>query len=115
MFNFINLLPFDQHVIDTINLLVGRITTEFQDVVSIVLFGSYARCTYKATSDIDLFVVTENKYSNWEVVFLREFFNEHNADLVLCDLNNVTNKDNILLKQIREDGITIWGSTVIYN
>jgi predicted nucleotidyltransferase len=36
-----------------------------KDLISIILFGSYARGTYKETSDIDLLIIVNNLSKNW--------------------------------------------------
>jgi len=60
-----------------------RLNFKSKNILSVILYGSYANKNFKLTSDIDLLIITKNKENNLinEIKKLKEYFLEN--DLLL--------------------------------
>lgn len=67
------------------------------------IFGSFARGEYKATSDIDFCVITDNRPPRGVVGGLKEDFDMHGADIVFIDNDYFSNDQSDFARQLRRD------------
>lgn len=101
-------LPFSSDVVSKIGRLVEMILDSVNDCQKIVLFGSYARAEYKASSDLDILVLTKAEVPRELRGELCSIFEENNADLVLYTTSIFENPHALLVQQIRKEGILLW-------
>mgnify|MGYP004540737809 CR=1 FL=1 len=104
----IDKLPFTTSVKDTIKLLVNYALQKSNNINKIVLFGSYARAEYKATSDLDILLITEFIEDRFIKGDISSFFEENNADAVFFSEDQFRNSDCLLVQKIKEEGILLW-------
>lgn len=74
----------------------------------IILFGSYARADEKATSDIDLLVITGGETERLLRGELCSKFEEENVDLVFYTAEQFTESQCLFVKRVKEEGIVLW-------
>ena len=86
MVNNIEKLPHNQLCKNKLHNLTDMILQNIPGVISIVLFGSYARFEQKVTSDIDILVLTEKEVCRELRGEWCSVFDELHADLVFCFL-----------------------------
>lgn len=101
-------LPFDDKIIRKLNTFVSVILSEVENCQKIVLFGSYARADYNATSDLDIMVLTKTEVPRELRGELCSFFDENNADLIFYTTDAFENSQVLLVQRIREEGILLW-------
>lgn len=92
-------------------LLQKKITLlkeELDSLHYIILFGSYARGDEKATSDLDLLVLTEQEISREIRGGLCSEFEEENMDLIFYTMKQFEDSDCLLVSEVRKEGIVIW-------
>ena len=104
----IDKLSFTTSVKDTIKLLVNYALQKSNNINTIVLFGSYARVEYKATSDLDILLITEIVEDRFIKGDISSFFEENNADAVFFSEDQFRDSDCLLSRKIREEGILLW-------
>lgn len=78
------------------------------DITEAVLFGSYARCDYKAGSDVDILFLTKRELDREIRGDISSFFEENNADAIFYVKDNFVVSDCLLSTQIKKDGILLW-------
>ncbi len=74
----------------------------------IVLFGSYARGEERATSDMDVMVVTQTEMNRLLRGELCSQFDENNMDLIFYTLEQFKDSDCLLVQRVKKEGIVIW-------
>lgn len=67
------------------------------------IFGSYARNNYKATSDIDICIVTDHRPDMMTSGSLREELELMGADLVWVSSESFLNSNTNFMKKLRRD------------
>ncbi|MEQ2649227.1 nucleotidyltransferase family protein [Anaerobutyricum soehngenii] len=67
------------------------------------IFGSYARGSYKATSDIDFCVIIKERPSLYVSGNLRDDLEELHADLIWVTPTSFENSDTLFMKNVRRD------------
>lgn len=87
---------------------IGSLTRGVEGLSHIILFGSYAKGEEKATSDLDLLVLTEQELPRELRGGLSSEFEEANMDLVFYTVKQFKDSDCLLVSQIRKEGIVIW-------
>ena len=107
MKNNVEKLPFERSVKEKLSGIIEFIVSELDSCEKIVLFGSYARCEYKATSDFDLLVLTGRELSHLERGTLQAI---DGVDVVIYETDIFLKSNCLLVKQIRRDGILLWQS-----
>lgn len=108
MKNNINQLPYSEVCKEKLHKFVDILINKIDDVVLIVLFGSYARMEQTATSDLDILALTETEVDRSLRGELCSIFDEYCSDLVFYTVDSFERSDCLLVKQIREDGILLW-------
>ncbi|KSV58739.1 nucleotidyltransferase domain-containing protein [Acetivibrio ethanolgignens] len=104
----INLLPFSDDVVKKLDNLVSVIRSSVTDCCKIVLFGSYARAEYKASSDFDILVLTETVVPREIRGELYSFFEENNSDLVFYTTEAFNDSQALLVRRIKKEGVLLW-------
>lgn len=74
----------------------------------IILFGSYARGEERATSDMDVMVITQTEMNRLLRGELCSHFDENNMDLIFYTLEQFKDSDCLLVQQVKKEGIVIW-------
>ncbi|MCM1172521.1 MAG: nucleotidyltransferase domain-containing protein [Clostridium sp.] len=108
MENNIGVLPFSNSVKEKLEFLIDKIVSTTDSVIKVVLFGSYARCDYKVTSDLDLLVVTTEKLAQGTRGELSSVFDDCNADVIFYTEEQLEQSTCMLVNEIRKDGILLW-------
>lgn len=67
------------------------------------IFGSFARGTYKSTSDIDFCVIIEERPSMYVSGNLRDDLEELHADLIWVTPDSFKYDDTLFMKNVRRD------------
>lgn len=96
-----------QHDLDYI------LSCELEDLQQIILFGSCARGTVKATSDVDWIIVTHSPIEDRAIrhKLLCDICDEYKgvgADLVFTTINQRLERDSSFMKMIESDEIIMW-------
>lgn len=74
----------------------------------VILFGSYARGEEKATSDLDLLLLTAEPVERLVRGGLCSSFEEENIDLVFYTTEQFRESECLLVQQVNKEGIIIW-------
>lgn len=95
---------------ESINLLINELNNNNIKILKAMLFGSFAKGTYKEFSDIDLALVSDafsgNRYLDKEKI--RKYIVKINTDISPVPFRPEDfNKDNIFASEILKDGIFI--------
>ena len=106
--NNIQILPFSMYVKEKLSKLLAYATHRSDDITEAVLFGSYARCDYKAGSDVDILFLTTCELDREIRGDIASFFEENNADAVFYVKNDFIGSDCMLSTQIKKDGVLLW-------
>lgn len=72
------------------------------------IYGSYARNEYKATSDIDMYVLYTTLPSKIQKGELYENAEELGIDLLITEYDNFYTTDSIFCRNVRRDKKVIW-------
>ena len=73
-----------------------------------ILFGSYARGEEKATSDLDVLLLTTQEIPREVRGELCSEYEEEKIDLVFYTMEQFESSDCLLISQIRKEGIVVW-------
>ena len=106
--NNIDALPFRDEVKRQIGFLVVTLLQQLPGVQQIILFGSYARAEYRATSDIDILALVSDPVGRDISGDLHSCFDEKGADLVIYTVDDFNISNCLLVNQIRKDGVLLW-------
>ncbi|MFA9463385.1 MAG: nucleotidyltransferase domain-containing protein [Velocimicrobium sp.] len=87
---------------------IKQLTKRVDTLEFIVLFGSYARGEERATSDMDLLVITEKETSRLLRGELCSLFDERNMDLVFYTLEQFKHSECLLIQKVKQEGIVLW-------
>ncbi|GGJ90364.1 hypothetical protein GCM10007063_11200 [Lentibacillus kapialis] len=91
----------------TLTTLKHIVLQSLQDVpVNVYLFGSWARCEEKRTSDIDIALQSNEEIPVTMVVDLRERIEESTLPYHV-DVVNLENASHELVKKVEEEGV-LW-------
>ena len=104
----IDKLPFSDKIKSKLNFLVNLLLNSELDPQMVILFGSYARCEYKATSDLDILVLTKNQTPQELRGELCADFEVHNTDLIFYKLEDFQASNRLIVSKIRKEGILLW-------
>ena len=106
--NNIQILPFSTDIKEKLSKLLAYAIRMSDDITEAVLFGSYARCDYKAGSDVDILFLTKRELDREIRGDISSFFEENNADAIFYVKDNFVVSDCLLSTQIKKDGILLW-------
>jgi predicted nucleotidyltransferase len=87
---------------------IQQLLEKLNTIEYIILFGSYARGEERATSDMDLMVITENEVDRVLRGGLCSKFDEMHMDLIFYTLEKFKSSDCLLVNQVKQEGIVIW-------
>lgn len=76
--------------------------------IEIGIYGSYARETYKATSDVDMYVLYEKVPERIQKGELYELAYEMGIDLLIASEENFYKTDSVFCKNIMRDRKILW-------
>ena len=87
--------------------------SSIEDIIAIILFGSVARNEIKATSDIDLMVITKEKVKRLQrgeiASILDDIRKGVSTDVVFFTEEEFLSSTSVLIREVRTDGILLWG------
>lgn len=89
-----------QKRLDTVLELIETASITYDEIG---IFGSYARDEYKATSDIDICIVTDNKPHMRISGELREQAEELRVDIIFVSHDFINNSQEPMALQLRKD------------
>ena len=108
MVNLIERLPCSKNIKERLNYLVDYTNNVVDDVVGIVLFGSYARCEQNMRSDIDICILTKGSFTRLQRGTVSAEYDEYGVDVVMFPVSEFFSSKSKLVKQILKDGVVIW-------
>ena len=88
--------------------IIANLKEEVEGLRYIILFGSYARGEEKATSDLDILLLTEQEITREIRGGLSSECEEKNIDLVFYTMEQFDASDCLLISEIRKEGIVVW-------
>ena len=82
--------------------------------IEIGIYGSYARGDYKASSDIDMYVLYNELPPKIQKGDLYEEAAEMGIDLLICDYRNFYETDSVFCKNVLRDQKILWQKEASY-
>jgi predicted nucleotidyltransferase len=77
------------------------------------IFGSYARCEYKASSDIDFVVVTSRNPNRSTLATIKDKLDLIGCDITLLSTESFNDESNIFVKSVKRDYKEIYNAELL--
>ncbi|MDF2486367.1 MAG: polymerase beta, Nucleotidyltransferase [Herbinix sp.] len=89
--------------------VLDYIQANVKEIVEVGVFGSFARGTFTALSDSDLYVVSKNTLKHSVRGEVRCFAEEHSCDVVFFTEDNFVESHSLLAQKIYKERRVLYG------